>query len=84
VYNKVNFVDQLFALKNGIDPSSLDVLLQLHPAWVAEREGSQNIHGLTAKMSGRPSADGSFTYASAEWCSMPLDEGCGVQRFKRV
>lgn len=84
MYNKVGFVDQLFTLKNGIDPSSLDILLQLHPAWVAEREGPQNIHGLTTKISGGPSADGRFTHTNAEWRSMPLDEGCGVQRFKRV
>lgn len=49
-YNKISLVNQLVALENRIDPSDLDVFLQLHPAWVATQEGSKNVHGLEMRM----------------------------------
>ena len=79
-----NFANQLFPLKNRIDPGGLYILLQLHPTWIAAQHGSKNIHGLITRISGKPSMSGSFAYADAKWCSMPLDKGCGVQRFKHV
>lgn len=75
---------RLFALENRIDPGSLDVLLQLHPAWIAAQEGSQNVHGLTTGVNNRPPTNQNSTYPNPEWCSMPLDKGCGIERFKGV
>ena len=75
---------QLFALENRIDPGSLDVLLQLHPAWIAAQESSQNVHGLTTRVNDRQPMNRSLTYADAERCSMPLDKSCRIQRFEHV
>ena len=77
-------MNHLFALENRIDPGSLDVLLQLHPARIAKQEGSQNIHGLTMVMNDRSPTDGSSTHADTEWCFMSLDKGCSIERFKPV
>lgn len=75
---------RLFSLKDRIDPGNLDVPLHLHPARIAEREGSQNVHSLMESVNEGSPTDGSSTHANTEWHSMPLNEGCGIQRFKRV
>ena len=74
----VGYRSWLFALENGINPCSLNVLLELQPTRVAEQEGPHNVHGLTMKMSNRLPMKGRTAYANPEWRPMPLDECCGI------